>query len=386
MAKKGAIQEDAPGEAAPGAKPTKPSGAVKPQIAGGAEEDDSTVLGEGEGGDTSKVESPRDAKMREIAERRRQDIVEEATGVRSGDEGQAGGEETEGGEAAAAAEGQEGATEADAAASAAQTAAEGADDLLTRKVKIKVQGNELEVPVADVVARAQKNWAADLSLQIARTKEREIEERERLVAAREHALAQQPKPGQNQNSQPSGATPAAGEEAEVNTALDEAVNSLFAGDEQKAKDALKKIIARRPTATVPGIDKREVVAEAVKELKREQYRAQLTEAVGTFKDEFPDLAADEVLVAAWDAETARLQTANPVRSPVEIAREAGKNIRSKFQPNQQQGGTRLERKRQAATALSGMAGVRASTGQEPPRPRTTSEVIAGMRKARGLPT
>lgn len=371
--KKGAIRQDASGERAPGEEPTAGRSTA------GAEEDDSTVTGETGGEEVERVPTPREAAMQRAVERRRREVEREIQQPESAEEGAA----------AEAAQGEESGEDAEEPGAGGPTAEAGeapAAAAAPQKVKVKVEGHEIEVPVSEVVARAQKNWAADLRLQEAAKRQRELDDRERKLAERETALTSG---AEKRDGQPSGTAPAAGEDVERD--LDEVVSSLFAGDDKKAKESLKKILNRRTPATGQPVNKSELVAAAVAELRREQqaerdvaYRKQLEKAVDVFNKDYPDLSADESWAAAWDAETAKLQRANPERDLVEIAREAGNNLRRKINGNGQ-GGTRLERKRQAGPALRG-DGVRAETGHDEPAPKTRAQVIAGMRKARGQPT
>lgn len=356
MSKTGAIVTDAPGSDAPGdEEETTAAATAAEQGEEGAPED-------------KRAPTPREAAMQEIVARRQREVAAEAAG-----------------ETVDPSEPAEERDLEDEAEQAATEAAAPAPAPAQRKIKLKIEGHEVEATEAEVVARAQKNWAADLRLQEAAQRKAELDRREEELRRREAALANPPAPTQNQTSPPSGATPDAGD-AELDTELDAVVSNLFAGDEEKAKQSLKKIIARRPTATAPTVSKSEIVAEAVATLRRDNERRQLQEAVDVFHTEYQDLAADETLAAAWDAETAKLQKATPNRSYVEIAREAGNNLRAKLKArSQDQGGTRLERKRQVGPALPA-SGVRATTGKDEPKPKSRAEVIAGMRAARGQPT
>ena len=249
-------------------------------------------------------------------------------------------------------------------------------------VKVKINGQEVEATLEQALRRAQINWAADVRLEAVSAKERTIEQRERAIKDKELALSN--KMSQSSTTS-SGATPDADLDSEVN----ELVHGLFQGDEKQAKDTLKKVLARRTTATAQPVNEDAIVEKAVGTLRREsqqqaeaRQRQQLLAAIDTFQAEHPDIAADPVLAAAWDAETARLSKTNPDKSLVDIAREAGKNIQTRLvkaaTPNQ----SRVDKKREAGVAAKGNQRS-ASTGQDAPPPKTREQVIANMRKARG---
>lgn len=150
-----------------------------------------------------------------------------------------------------------------------------------KKIRVKVDGVEQDLPLDEVIRNYQKGSAAD----------RRLEEATRLLkeAKQTASAVQQPAPA---TQEPAATPPAAGPEALVDP-VKQALGHLFSGDEDAAAKALADVIARNaaPAATPqaqPTIDPVQVVAQV-------QEQMAFQGALGKVKTDYPDLLADSDL-------------------------------------------------------------------------------------------
>ncbi|MDX9896522.1 MAG: hypothetical protein RBS34_13830 [Desulfofustis sp.] len=234
--------------------------------------------------------------------------------------------------------------------------ATGAAELVT----IKVDGKDVQVPRDKVyeagVRSLQKESAADERLQAASRKRQELEALEERIRQQMAALQTR---------------------AEIDYGK-EVVSKIF-DDEDAAAQTINQL------ATKLDQTQRLIADMATKDrMLTEQQRedaaaaqAQAEEAVRAyFQQNHRDIAEDEDLLTVMVRQAAVVQEEHPDLEPTEIIDQAAERVRQKFNVNPGPG--RLPRQ-----------GVRAG-GRKPPAPppkiESTSDVIAEMRKARGLPT
>lgn len=250
------------------------------------------------------------------------------------------------------------------------------DGLDKVKVKVKIDGAEGEVTVEEMVRQYQKNGTAD----------RRLAEATRLLEqARAQAAAPQPAaappvgiventPKNDISATPSGAVDAQGGK--------EFLAALFDGDEDRALAALGQLVGGRQA---PTLDEAELAARLTPQIRQQLV---VDSALEKFKVDFADVMADPHLEqVAADFTQAAMEEGMPFADALV---EGGKKTRDwlaakapKPAPSPtptMDRNSKLERKAQMdnVQALSRTA----TTTQE--APQTASDVIAEMRKARGM--
>ena len=240
---------------------------------------------------------------------------------------------------------------------------------LTRSVKLKVNGVEIERTLADVIADAQKVSAADEYLQRSRDQLHSIN----LLADEVRAkLKSDPVP-----------TPVAPADTTQEDPIAAGVAALFRGDEEAATAALRKL--QQPAA--PAVD-----AAAITELVRQQIRQEQTleQARAAFVAAHPDADTDPITAGAANsalrAELAKLgvqsvaelqpQQYRPVYEAAARTLSAWRTGHTTPAPTPAVNRTG----KKAAIDELPAASARASTQEAPPQ--TNSSVIAAMRAAR----
>lgn len=240
-----------------------------------------------------------------------------------------------------------------------------------RKVKIKVDGQEREVPedaIREAGIRAlQKESAADKRLQ---------EATELLNNAQRLADRQAPR---NIETPPS-------DESDVD--VDALARHLQFGTEDEVKSAVKTLLARssqgRPTATP---DSAAIVQQV-------EQRIAFNSAIEQFQKDFTDVWEDERLRRLTFEEDMRIQAliAKGEREPMTYSArfaEAGKAVRAwRDQFGKNNGAVRVElgagkQADKAAASSVPTAGGRASLGTPSAAPQTPTAIVAEIRKARG---
>jgi len=265
--------------------------------------------------------------------------------------------------------------------------------------KVKIYGEERLVDKAIVEAAGgvkeyQKKVAAAEKAQLARDKE--AIEQERLQIAQEkrelEKLRQAPpvkaEPGNKINDLPS--DDHAAKRDKIKAAVLAAGESLLDGEIGDFADKLADHFAGNPDlgkgsepVNVEAIV-REVEERTVRNMKAQQHKAQLDEAVSVFNVEFPELAADPELYAKADRRTVILQQEHPTKSLVEIVRLAGEEVRKVYAPQTTPTTTtprdKLAEKRLISTPRSGSV---RSTPPPAPKQPSRSDYVESLKKQRG---
>jgi hypothetical protein len=257
------------------------------------------------------------------------------------------------------------------------------DDLKNTRVKMKVLGEERELTVAEVIAEAQKTASADQYLDKAKG----------LLAEVDRRLAALPPQGDNRVAGTTGVAQPASSEA-VETAVGEALDHLFQGREGEAKKSLTAAItaaASQPGAM--GVDRERLIRDLSNELAR-------SSALRRFAKDNPDIMTDRIRRFAADEflnrELADLGVSNleqvPAEQMDEVVQRAGQKTRTflglKPVRPQQSGASGSEantlsdrRARKATIDELPSAATRAGIVETPPK--TTSDTINAMKRARG---
>lgn len=246
------------------------------------------------------------------------------------------------------------------------------DGLDKVRVKIKIDGVESEVTVEEMTRQFQKNSAADKRLAEATRLLQEAQARAAAVPTPPVGIANTPG---NEDITPTPSATGAEEGKEF-------LAALFDGDEDRALQALDKVLGGRRSSTP---NESELVAKLTPQIKQQLI---VESALEQFKVDFADVVSDPYLASlADDFLEQETQGGKPF---AEALQAAGKRTRDWLSskvpatptPNTptMDRTTKLERK--AAMDNIPALSKTATTTQAPPQ--TPSDIIAEMRKARGM--
>lgn len=253
------------------------------------------------------------------------------------------------------------------------------------KLRLKIDGEEVEESFDRVTRSYQKGAAADKRLETAARKQRELEQKEQELHERGQRLTQQEQAAlqklQKMQEQHEAGRLSPDAYKDKAKAL---VEALLEADEPV--EAVAKVIPTLfPDQQQPPFDPAQLdgVIEQKINLREERAKAQakareLTQAQTRFKEEHSDLDSDPVLRQAVNEFTKGLQQETPGASPWEIIDEAAKRTR---QWQEEKFG---KQPRPRAKPSPQPAAARASVGKEE-RPPSRLDVLNELRAARGQP-
>lgn len=216
-------------------------------------------------------------------------------------------------------------------------------------VKVKVDGEERDVPLSEVIAQYQKGQAAD----------RRLEEAARLKREAEQRATQLPP------------LPEKGAEKEEGISRSDLIKALQYGTEEEAAEAFEKYEARLR----PSVDTETVYAEINRRMEAQRLEDQ-------WRGANEDIAKDQQLYGLVFQRTAQKVRGGDERSVFEIATEEAEAVRSwlkSYAPTPPARSEKLDKKRGLDKVPA------AETKQTPPpekKPKTTAEIIAEMSASR----
>ena len=254
--------------------------------------------------------------------------------------------------------------------------------------KIKVDGEEHDVPFNDLQSSHQKDKASQKRFEQAAMYGQQLQQKEQqLRAMYEQMQRQQPQPPSPSQAPDMEEVPSA-EDADLIKQYHEA---LYEDDQDKAANLLKTLTNGRSQAT-PNVE--EVVdrvlgqrmAQQQAESARQQqwaYQKQLEDAVHWFNDNHPNIANTPELRAVANDYTVTLTEENPNWTPMEIIQESAKRAiawaEGFTKPEQN---NRVSRKKKIVQQPKS-ANASISLGDDGPAPQTVTEIIEEMKKQRG---
>lgn len=174
-----------------------------------------------------------------------------------------------------------------------------------QKVKIKVHGEEREVALDDLIAKAQIAYASDNILDAAKTRLKEIDD---LLAVTRNQVPRADQPGQHQPD--ANATQAAdadpGQDAAAQHQGDEQLRQLIEtlqfGDPAEASRLLEDTIQQRAQAAVSP-----AVEASLRNQRLRDEAARTAKVLTDFRAQNPELAEDKMASAAMEARVMDLQ-------------------------------------------------------------------------------
>lgn len=251
-----------------------------------------------------------------------------------------------------------------------------------------VNGQQQLIPLEKARADLQKNHAADQRLREAHETQRALEDREAKLAAREAEL----------NARLINPPPSADEEVDSEALTEQArevVRELFTGTQDEAAGKLADLLLKNRGATgvaTNTVNPEEIAAQAVTAARQQLYAEQReTDAQSGYKkfvEDYPEVAADDMLFRLADSMTDEIAQQHPDWMPSAVMLEAGKRTREWVQSQDKDTSEqnpaqndRRERKRKLRRVPRARQGVQRSDSGTPQD--TPGDYMADIRKARG---
>lgn len=199
-------------------------------------------------------------------------------------------------------------------------------------MKLKVKGEEVDLPLDRIQGMSQKLVYADRLVQEARAQEQSLQEREAAIAERERRF-------QESLAQP----PATRQGAEVDhkslrDAAEGFMETLFDGSREDAVEKLTELLAAKaPTPAESGMSAAEIEAtvkrvatDAIRAANQEQVNAwrenDIRAGVQQFEAKYPNLASDPFLESLVDRRTEDLANEHPEWAPSQVIMAAAEEI------------------------------------------------------------
>lgn len=244
--------------------------------------------------------------------------------------------------------------------------------------KAKVDGEEVELPYKKAIAQIQKQEAADRRLQQAVMVQRELEqERARLQQLQEQLQAQSQKAAESSQSQPPP------EDGDADKRVDAIIDNLYDGNADEAKAALRELLNRQQTPPpTPTVDPTAIEQSVIQRIKEEQRAQEQQAAIARFRSDNPDVFEDPELYSLVDQLGLHVQNSDPTLDTYQVLARATDMARKARGEGQTDQNVRQERKRQAAAPVTGV-NQRGSLGKDAPPPKTYSQKIEEIKRARG---
>jgi hypothetical protein len=247
--------------------------------------------------------------------------------------------------------------------------------------KTLVDGKERLIPLNDARAQLQKHLAADIRLQTAAERQRQLDAREAAIRQTEATLATRSQPP----------APAAVDDRALASGL---VRSLVSEPEDKAVEKMAQVFKSLRQAPAP-VDANAIAKAAAAEVRREiaesENQKALQSGLSTFTKSYPDIAADSDLFNLADRKTETIASEYPEWSPEQVMLEAGKQVRewltglgapAKVAPPAGQQTSNRQQRKQNLVPMPQPRSVRPVAAADEPG-QTPQEAMAEIRKSRG---
>ncbi len=258
------------------------------------------------------------------------------------------------------------------------------------KVRVKVDGVEEEITGLEMKRRAQKSAAADKRLEEASQLLRDVHALHKATPATTPATPAPPVGGDGKGG--TGNSPAApATDASLDATGKEFLTALFEGDETKAMEALKKVLGGRAGESEGSTPtEADLIAKITPAVKQQ---LAVESALDGFAKKHGDIVKDPVLASLADGFLAEVQKTDPDLAFDAALEKSAERVRGWLAdkgvkppaPSPSPGPTasrteKLEAKRQADQ----VAGASTRASAPVPQVQTPSDVIAEMRKSRGM--
>jgi hypothetical protein len=252
------------------------------------------------------------------------------------------------------------------------------DDPSRFKVRLKVDGQEMLVPLSDIVRPAQKEAAAN----------KRLEEATRMLAEAKAATAAPP-------AAPAPAPAPVGPRLETKKA-EEFADAVYSGDQGRLVKSLMEVA--EALAPPQGTQATSVIPEEVIQRVVEQQlrKTEVSSALSRFRSENPEIVKDPHLALIADQFLASETQGVPLEAlPIDTVKEALNNAAKNTRDWATALGMQLGPKPAATTPrqdraarkqeIDELPSISAASSNAADRPQTPQEVMNEMRAARGLP-
>lgn len=247
-------------------------------------------------------------------------------------------------------------------------------------VKLKVDGEEVERTIEQVIAANQKHESADLRLNEAAVERRRLQQIEQQLQQREKQI--------NAHADQSKLKQLSDKDAAFNKEMiAEHRQALMDGDDHKADELMHKMLTKGREQATPEINIAKITQEAeqrvVTRLQQADYSAQVNAINASFEKKYSDVVEDEKVYSVAKQFAENLRANNPDKPLDEIMNESGEHARQwvKSIQNKASNANRSERKKTSARSISGI-NQSANIGKDKPAPLSKSQIIANMRSGR----
>lgn len=246
------------------------------------------------------------------------------------------------------------------------------DGLDKYRVKVKIDGEERDVSLADMQREYQKNGAADRRMAEAVRLQREAQElQERLQQQLQTAPVEQP----------AAVDPDTGKQF---------TTALFAGDEETANQAFAAAVSKAVQAEMAKSGRSDATpidpAAIAQQVKQQMV---VESALEQSRKDYPQLYADPDIEALGAAKINR-KMEDEQMSFTEALNAVGSEFASKFgwqpegRPKEPATTTARDMKLERKAGIDNVRAINTKTTTTEPAPESTTDIIAGMRKARGM--
>jgi len=253
------------------------------------------------------------------------------------------------------------------------------EDLVT----IIVDGEERQVPRDQVyeqgIRTLQKEAAADKRLAEATQRMREVEAYRQSVEAQLRNSQRKENDGRPLSKQ---------QDADVRKRARQIIDKILDGNEDEAAEALAEAMTGRQQST-PDFDEQRLAQELTEKVQRNLERQA---GIAAFNEQYAHIANDPQLFAMADRKTIEIAQEHPEWGPKQIILEAGKKVEEWLAevgggPTSQNDTPPPSRKNERKRTTEKLKTAKSAKAPRPAekRPQTKSEIVADMRKRRGLP-
>ena len=194
---------------------------------------------------------------------------------------------------------------------------------------LKVNGQNVLMPLAEARRRLQIGTAAEIRMQNAASKEKDVNERERKLTAGENALAQR----MRVPTVPAQTAPVKSglNEQDIRKKANEFVVTAFSGSEEDAAEKLTNLLlSTRTPQAVPAapVDEAAIISKAthaaVDVIGAVERKKDLASGFEQFSNKYPEILADANLYRMADSMTDGIDAEHPEWSKAQVILEAGK--------------------------------------------------------------
>ncbi|MFZ4856145.1 MAG: hypothetical protein ACOYL3_07085 [Desulfuromonadaceae bacterium] len=271
------------------------------------------------------------------------------------------------------------------------------DDPAQFRVRVKIDGEEKEISVADVVAGYQKNEVASERLRKASEQRRELDAREQAVRQLEAQIKLQ----SGNLSQSSGGDSRGddGDDAmtQMKAPIARALELFTEGDVEEASNLLAKAMMANKgrDTTTPAVDAQQIAKQVRQELDGEHVWESFVRDNPEFQVQFDDQGqqivsrereiGDLIYMRDYDA---RVQSGeiSYLEALTQTAAAAKRFVTPEVKGQQKPSGSEERQSRKAALSNIAVAAGARGAGPVEEKEESRADIIASMRKSRHLPT